>query len=129
MFAGEFMSWIAVNRRLSSGRRRSMTVISFALPILIWCAVSYVPALWHPQVEITSSGSVSFFREGMRVDGDVYEREWNKANEAGLELPQGTPANPVYLPAHIESLAMRVCHSQGVEMITASTSFKSNRFR
>jgi len=93
------MSWIAVNRRLSPGRRRSMTVISFALPILIWCAVSYVPALWHPQVEVTSSGSVSFFREGMRVDGDVYEREWNKAYEAGLELPQGTPANPVYLPA------------------------------
>jgi len=93
------MSWIAVNRRLSRGRRRSMTVISFALPILIWCAVSYVPALWHPQVEVTSSGSVSFFREGMRVDGDVYEREWNKAYEAGLELPQGTPANPVYLPA------------------------------
>lgn len=93
------MSWIAVNRRLSPGRRRSMTIFSFALPILIWCAVSYVPALWHPQVEITSSGSVSFFREGMRVDGDVYEREWNKANEAGLELPQGTPANPVYLPA------------------------------
>ena len=93
------MQLIAVNRKLDRGPRRTVTLASFALPILIWALVSYVPFLWHPQVEITQSGSVSYFSEGLLVDQEVFDREYAKASENGTALPEGKPANPVYLPA------------------------------
>ncbi len=44
----------------------------FLIPILIWCAVSYLPFIWHPQVQITNSGSVSFLQVGSRVDKECF---------------------------------------------------------
>ena len=99
------MQLIAVNRKLDRGPRRAVTLASFALPILIWALVSYVPFLWHPQVEITQSGSVSYFSEGLLVDREVFDREYDKASENGTALPEGKPANPVYLPAPHEVAA------------------------
>ena len=99
------MQLIAVNRKLDRGPRRAVTLASFAFPILIWALVSYVPFLWHPQVEITQSGSVSYFSEGLLVDREVFDREYDKASENGTALPEGKPANPVYLPAPHEVAA------------------------
>ena len=76
-----------------------VTLLSFACPILLWCVVSYVPFIWHPQVEITNPGGVSYFREGMLVDREVFAVETSTCEASGCELPQGDPANPVYLPA------------------------------
>jgi NitT/TauT family transport system permease protein len=76
-----------------------ITVMSFALPLLLWCLVSYVPWLWHPKVEITEPGAVSYFKEGMLVDRELFDEESLKAKEASKTLPQGDPANPIYLPA------------------------------
>ncbi|MEQ3632600.1 MAG: ABC transporter permease [Thalassolituus sp.] len=61
--------------------------------------MSYVPFIWHPQVEITNPGGVSYFREGMLVDREVFAVETSTCEASGCELPQGDPANPVYLPA------------------------------
>jgi len=93
------MSILAVNKQLPHKSRLMVSFLSFALPILTWCLISYVPFLWHPQVEITEPGSVSYFRAEMLVDKAVFNTEALKAEEAGTELPQGDPANPVYLPA------------------------------
>ncbi|WP_158970965.1 ABC transporter permease [Paraglaciecola sp. L3A3] len=93
------MSLFTINKKLPPGPRSSMAILSFLLPIALWCAVSYLPFLWHPQTEITDSGSVSYLRVGTLVDNDIFESEAIKALEAGKELPQGIPANPVYLPA------------------------------
>lgn len=93
------MSILAVNRHMPHNSRLIVSFLSFALPLITWCLVSYVPFLWHPQVEITSPGSVSYFRADMLVDKEVFKLESDKAKEAGTALPEGNPANPVYLPA------------------------------
>jgi NitT/TauT family transport system permease protein len=93
------MSLFTVNKQLPPRSRSTVALFSFLLPILLWCAVSYLPFVWHPQTEITEAGSVSYFRADMLVDNAVFETEMAKAIEAGTALPQGIPANPVYLPA------------------------------
>ncbi len=52
------MSYVA--RELSQRNKLLFGLGSFLIPILIWCAVSYLPFIWHPQVQITDSGSVAY---------------------------------------------------------------------
>jgi NitT/TauT family transport system permease protein len=73
--------------------------MSFVLPLLVWSLVSYVPFIWHPQVEIVEPGEVDYFRTGMLVDRAVFEQERETLLAEGRELPTGTRTNPVYLPA------------------------------
>ncbi|KUJ73087.1 nitrate ABC transporter permease [Thiomicrospira sp. WB1] len=96
--------WTTPRVALDKTSVRLLTFASFALPILVWCLVSYVPHIWHPKVEITDPGGVSYFREGTLVDRAVFEIELEKKLKADPDapaetLPQGVPANPVYLPA------------------------------
>jgi NitT/TauT family transport system permease protein len=72
---------------------------SFLLPILLWCAVSYLPFVWHPLVKITDSGGVSYFETDMRTDRATFNEEVANMREQHFPLPQGIAANPVYLPA------------------------------
>jgi len=76
-----------------------MGIMSFAIPVLIWSLVSYVPFIWHPDVRITDPGSVSYFRDGMLVKKELFAKEAASAHAAGTAQPQGEPANPIYLPA------------------------------
>jgi NitT/TauT family transport system permease protein len=96
--------WFAVRVALSPRRRTLLGIGAFVLPLLLWCVVSYVPFVWHPQVRITQPGDVDYFQSGMRVDKSVYQDESRAMQEAGKALPRGEPANPVYLPAPHEVL-------------------------
>lgn len=89
----------AVRRELDPHYRTVVMVMSFILPLAIWSLISYVPVIWHPNVEITETGDVSYFSPGMQVERATFEQEAQKMREAGKALPQGFPANPVYLPA------------------------------
>ncbi len=91
--------WFTVRRELSPRARTLLTIGSFALPILLWCIVSYVPFIWHPMVRVVDPGAVSYFQPEMLIDRAVFERERQGAVEAGDTPPSGTPANPIYLPA------------------------------
>jgi len=91
--------WFAVRKELRPRSRLMVTVMSFLLPLLLWSLVSYAPWLWHPKVEITDSGAVSYFKEGMLVDRELFEEEALAAVEKGEAAPQGNRANPIYLPA------------------------------
>lgn len=93
------MSLLTVNKPLEPRKRTLVTLCSFALPVLIWCLVSYVPFIWHPQVRITEPGAVSYFRTDMLIDNEIFRKESEKAAQEGKALPAGEPANPVYLPA------------------------------
>jgi len=93
------MQWFAARKQLRAKPRLVLGVMSFVLPVLIWSLVSYVPWLWHPKVEITVPGDVSYFNNGLLVDRDVFLSEESKIRDAGGALPQGQPANPIYLPA------------------------------
>lgn len=98
-------SWTTPRVELDHRSRNWLTFASFAIPILLWSIVSYVPLIWHPQVEITDPGDVSYFREGTLIDKDIYQREIDKIlvkqteTNQEIHLPKGEPANPVYLPA------------------------------
>lgn len=91
--------WFAVRRELPPKSRFMMTVMSFLMPLLLWSLVSYVPWLWHPKVEINDPGDVSYFKQGMLVDSDLFDKESLKLEASGKTMPAGTPANPIYLPA------------------------------
>ena len=91
--------WFAVRRELTPRSRRVLTVGSFLLPLLVWCAISYLPFIWHPKVKIEAPGGVSYFTTGMLVDRAVFEAETANMASAGTEVPAGRPANPIYLPA------------------------------
>ncbi|QKI88606.1 ABC transporter permease [Thiomicrorhabdus xiamenensis] len=99
-----FSTWFTPRTPLDKSSKRLLTFGSFAIPLLLWCLFSYAPFLWHPQVEITQSGGVSYFREGTLVDKEVFQKIVDKkiAENPEInasELPQGIPSNPVYLPA------------------------------
>jgi len=92
-------AWFAPRTTIPKGRAKILTVLSFLLPILIWSIVSYVPFIWHPNIKITEPGDVSYFKVDMQVKRAQFDIELNKVSDAGLKLPIGKRANPVYLPA------------------------------
>ncbi len=91
--------WFGVRNTLAPIQTRWLTLLSFLIPLLIWSIVSYVPFVWHPKVEITETGSVSWFQEGMLVDRAVFATEVDKARLENRSPPAGDRANPIYLPA------------------------------
>ena len=92
-------AWFAVGRELAPRRRLVLGILSFILPLLIWSLVSYVPFIWHPDVVVTDPGSVSYFTANMQMERADFDKEVDAARAAHTALPQGRPANPIYLPA------------------------------
>jgi NitT/TauT family transport system permease protein len=83
------------------------TQAAFLLPLLLWCAVSYLPFLWHPKVDIVDPGSVEYFQPGMQVDRSEFQEENAKQAGAGGKPANGKRSNPVYLPApHLVAKAL-----------------------
>ena len=95
MYSGLF----SIRKKLDTRQRVLISIISFILPVIVWSLVSYVPFIWHPKVEITQPGEVSYFSEGMLIDRDDFDREVKTSISESKIIPQGIPANPVYLPA------------------------------
>lgn len=92
-------AWLAVRRPLAPERGFVLSLLSFALPLGLWCLVSYVPYFWHPMVEVTDPGAVDYFEAGMRVDQEVFAEENALLASQGKRPALGKPANPIYLPA------------------------------
>jgi NitT/TauT family transport system permease protein len=91
--------FFGVRTSLAPRQRLLLGIGSFLLPLLLWSAVSYLPFIWHPQMLVTQVGEVDYFQVGMRIDKAIYADEVAQLSAQGKELPQGIPANPVYLPA------------------------------
>jgi NitT/TauT family transport system permease protein len=98
---GTKMSSISIwlNKSLKARKSALLVLGSFLLPLLIWSAVSYLPFVWHPKILVEVPGGVDYFRAGMLVDKKVFHDEFTSMQAQNLELPQGIPANPIYLPA------------------------------
>ncbi len=94
-----FAQLFAVRKKLDTKRRFYISILSFLLPLMIWSLISYVPFLWHPKVQITAPGDVSYFTEGMLVDRELFNREVETVSIESRELPEGYRTNPIYLPA------------------------------
>lgn len=91
--------WLGLKQELPRKRRLLLVCLSFFIPLVVWCAVSYVPWLWHPLVHVTDPGSVDYFTDNMDVPRAEFDKELAKARTAGTALPGGYAANPIYLPA------------------------------
>ena len=92
-------AWFIPRKRLTVKRTRVLVVMSFLLPLILWSLVSYVPFIWHPNVQVVDPGGVSYFKPGMQVKGEQFDRELAKVQDLGKAIPSGVPVNPVYLPA------------------------------
>jgi NitT/TauT family transport system permease protein len=92
-------SWFAIRKDVSQGRSLLLKIASFLLPLVLWCAVSYVPFIWHPMVRVTKVGGSSFLQEGILVDSEAFATENASLSAGGKVIAAGVRANPVFLPA------------------------------
>jgi NitT/TauT family transport system permease protein len=96
---------LKIRAPLSATARAWLMLCAFLLPLGGWCAVSYVPFLWHPQVLVEDPGDTSlkgtydYLAEGQRVEREVFEQRNAQLASAGRELARGERVNPIYLPA------------------------------
>ncbi len=91
--------WFQVLRPLTPRARLTLGTLSFVLPIVLWCVVSYVPFVWHPQVKITNPGSVDYLQVGMRMNKADFASAVEDAKNEHKAPPEGVSSNPIYLPA------------------------------
>ncbi|RYD38641.1 MAG: ABC transporter permease subunit [Verrucomicrobiaceae bacterium] len=91
--------FFGLKRELPPRRRVGLVLASFLLPLALWCAVSYIPWLWHPQVLVEDSGEVEVLSPGDTLPRQDFERENTAAVAQGLQPATGHRVNPVYLPA------------------------------
>jgi len=89
----------AVRKKLDTKQRIYVSILSFLVPLILWSLISYVPFLWHPKVEITEPGDVSYFTPGMLVDRELFDKEVATASSESKKVPEGERTNPIYLPA------------------------------
>lgn len=93
--------WFLIRRDLPQGRRLALTAVSFLLPLVLWCVVSYVPWIWHPDVKIELSaereGVTTVFTAGDHVSKGFFPEfveAVRKENAAVLAAKEaGTPAS------------------------------------
>lgn len=91
--------WLGLRKELSPQWKTGLMVTSFLLPLGLWCALSYLPWLWHPMVKVIDPGGVSYFQENMLVQKEVFQTEVKNSLSNNLLLPKGAPANPIFFPA------------------------------
>lgn len=84
---------------VSNKNKLFLSLGSFLIPLLIWSCVSYLPFIWHPQVQITNSGDASYLQMGTRLEKDAYYAEAQNIIDQGKNPPTGILVNPIYLPA------------------------------
>jgi len=90
---------------LTSTQRSLFFSLAFLCPLLAWCAVSYLPFVWHPLVEVTDAGDTSvpgtydYLARGQLVERDVFAGRNAELTQAGRPPAEGVARNPIYLPA------------------------------
>jgi NitT/TauT family transport system permease protein len=97
--------WFAVRRDVGTKARPWFWLGAFVVPLVLWCLVSYVPAIWHPLVLISDPGDPSvpgryaYLEVGQRVDLAEFQARNRELAAAHAKLAHGTHANPIFLPA------------------------------
>jgi NitT/TauT family transport system permease protein len=111
--------WFTIRKELTPRQGAILWLASFLVPLALWCVVSYVPFVWHPQVIVTDPGSVDYFTVGANIDKPVFNEEVRLAKEEKRAVPHGTAANPVYLPTPHDVLkAMYTAYTTPPALVT-----------
>jgi NitT/TauT family transport system permease protein len=92
-------SWFAIRAPLGPRREMFLKVCAFLLPLGLWCAISYCPFIWHPQVRLTDLGDSFLLTTDQLWDPAVVKAENDRLIAHHQKPAVGVPANPVFLPA------------------------------
>jgi NitT/TauT family transport system permease protein len=84
---------------LAPGRRVSLALCSFLIPLTAWAIVSYVPFIWHPMIRVSDAGDAAWFSAGELVDADAFAEENARIAAEHGHVAAGSRSNPVFLPA------------------------------
>lgn len=91
---GIFSDWFRIRKELSPGRKGLLTIVSFCLPAALWCIVSYVPFIWHPDVKITVAasrdGSSTVLTAGDHLPKDYFPTYVNDVREENSSVREGS---------------------------------------
>ncbi len=93
------IAWLAIRTEPPATRSVLLKVLSFLIPLGLWCLVSYVPFIWHPLVKVTDKGGSDFLEPEMLIDRVEFLRENDRLREENLPMAGGSRANPIFLPA------------------------------
>lgn len=91
-------SWFGVRRPLPARRAVTLKVIAFLVPLAAWCAVSYVPFIWHPMMRVTDAGGSSVYSVGDVIAREAFAIEQDDLVAASQPAMAGERANPPFLP-------------------------------
>ena len=73
---GILKNWFLIRRDLPQSRGIALKALSFLLPVGIWCFVSYVPWIWHPDVKLELSaerdGITTVFTAGDHLSKEFF---------------------------------------------------------
>lgn len=91
-------NWLAIRTPLSPARATGLKLCAFLLPLAVWCVLSYVPWVWHPDMRVRESGG-----SGVRVNSYMAHEKFAEMNallKENDEKPMiGVRANPYWFPA------------------------------
>nr|WP_198514883.1 hypothetical protein [Hallerella succinigenes] len=87
--------------RKNLGKRGSLilAILSFVIPLAVWSAVSYIPFIYHPLVQISDAGGSLFCEPGDEIAKENLAAENASLVAAGEKPMTGVRKNPTYLPA------------------------------
>ena len=104
---------LAVRQPLSPRATFLVGVLAFAAPFVAWCALSYLPFVWHPLVLVQDPGDTSvpgtyaYLAEGQLVEREVFAARNQELARAGKGLARGERSNPIYFqPPHAVGRAL-----------------------
>ncbi len=90
---------IGIRKEAGKRGRIILAILSFALPLALWCAVSYIPFIYHPLIQITDAGGSMFCEPGDEIARENFVEENANLLAEGEAPMKGVRANPAYLPA------------------------------
>ncbi len=91
-------AWSRPLAGLSPRASAGMWAASFILPVLLWCAVSYLPFIWHPMVRVSDPGDSTWITKDLLVDRPAFVAENVELTAQHARPAVGEPSNPVFLP-------------------------------
>jgi NitT/TauT family transport system permease protein len=115
---------LAVRQPLSSRATFLVGLLAFAVPFLVWCALSYLPFLWHPLMlvkdpgDTTVPGTYAYLSEGQLVEHEVFAARNQELARAKKKLALGERSNPVYFqPPHAVARALYTAFTTAPESV------------
>jgi len=92
-------NWTRPLAGLSPTASRGFWAASFLVPLALWCAISYLPFIWHPMVRVVDAGDSTWLTPGELVERAAFATENVDLVGRRARPATGLLSNPVFLPA------------------------------